>query len=194
MTRSGILSCIKHFPGHGDVDTHIESFSLFCTKAELEQTYIFPFKRILGENHPFLSILLSHTSFPIVDDVPFSISKKGINELIRKELNFKSLLLSDDIGMGALKTKGNLDENAILAIEAGVDIVVSSKGKMSELVKAIVEKARIDAAFASRLDEAVWNILKMKETFFNKTNAQENKFDKKKFDQLKAKGDKIIFK
>jgi glycosyl hydrolase, family 3 len=196
MNRAGLLACIKHFPGHGEVDTHVDPFSLFCTKEVLESVYISPFKRILQENHPSLSILLSHTSFPIIEDIPFSLSKKGINELVRKELNFKSLLLSDDICMGALKKGLNLSDNAILALEAGVDMIISSKGKISEIATAIVERARRDVAFASRLDEAVLNVLRVKkasiEMNVNKNNSIN--FDKNKFNELKIEGDKIIKK
>ena len=192
MNRAGVLTSLKHLPGHGEGDTHKTSFILSCTKEEFEDFYLAPFKKVLEANHQAVSILLSHTSFPIVEDIPFSLSKKGITELVRGELNFQSLVLSDDIAMGALTKRASLSDNAVLALEAGIDMILVSGEKIDGVVKAIVKKAQNDENFRMRLDEATRHVLEMKQTLTNMDVKTKLKFDNKLFYELKQKGDAII--
>ena len=192
MSRAGVLTSLKHLPGHGAGDTHKDSFTLSCTKEEFEEFYLAPFKKILEAKHPAISILLSHTSFPIVEDIPFSISKKGITSIVRKKLGFASLLLSDDIAMAALTKRGSVSDNAIRALQAGIDMIVLSGQRVQEVAKAITKKAKNDESFRLRLDEATCRVLQLKHTLQNMDEKNKLKFDNELFYELKQKGDAII--
>lgn len=196
MNKAGILCSIKHFPGNGGDDPHGRSSSLSCTIEEFDDVYLYPFRQILNEKHSALSILLSHVSFSAIDSFPFCLSKKGIKEIIRERLKFDSLLLTDDIAMGALKKRGQSSDNAILALEAGSDMIMCSERKISPIIEAIVKKAKEDGTFLERLDEAVFHVLKAKQNIA-KIDKDQNipiAFDAKLFASLKQKGDSIISK
>ena len=192
MNRAGVLTSLKHLPGHGEGDTHKDAFTLSCSKEKFEDFYLAPFKKVLKEGHPAISILLSHTSFPVIEDIPFSLSKKGITEIVRGSLNFQSLVLSDDIAMGALTKQGSLSDNAILALDSGVDMILLSGQKVTDVAKAIVKKAESDESFRMRLDEATCHVLEVKKILNNMDIKNELKFDNRLFYELKQKGDAII--
>jgi len=193
MNRAGVLCSMKHFPGNGNVDPHGNTSSISCTKKEFDDNYLFPFKKVIEKAHPAISILLSHVEFSIIDDKPFCLSEIGINEVVRKKLKFSSLLLTDDIAMGALKMRASSAENAILALEAGVDMVMCSERNVEKIISSIVDKARKDAKFLKRLDAACYNVLKTKETVFKDVD-NSKVFDKELFYNLKKQGDAIVEK
>ena len=194
MNRASILCSIKHFPGNGNEDPHGSSPILKCSKKEFDEVYLLPFKKIIADGHPLLSILLSHVTFPVVEKVPFSLSKKGVKELLRKELGFSSLVLTDDIAMAALKSNVSSSENAILALEAGVDMIMCSDRRIGHIIDAIVKKAMEDKEFAKRLDEAVFRVIKTKHDIrlMEKKNESNFLFNEKLFYGLKQKGDAIL--
>ena len=100
---------------------------------------------------------------PVIEAVPFCFSAKGI-ALLRNELGFSGLIITDDIAMQALNRNGaSPEENAVRAIAAGCDMVMCSLSKIYPLIEAIAEKARTDTAFAKRLDEAVLHVLTAKQ-------------------------------
>ena len=194
MNSEGILCSIKHFPGNGGDDPHGGTSKLMCSKQEFEQLYLHTFKKIVEEKHVAISLLLSHVTFSIVEDVPFCLSKKGIKEIIRKKMGFSSLVLTDDIAMGALKKRGSSSDNAILALKAGADMVMCSERRITDIIKTIVNEAKKDKAFASRLDEAVLNVLKTKEILFEIDSKNSFKFNINHFNEAKEKADMIIKK
>lgn len=194
MNKAAILCSIKHFPGNGNEDPHGASPTLRCSRQEFDAVYLLPFKKIIDEGHPLLSILLSHVTFPVIEKVPFSLSKKGVNRLVRKDLGFSSLVLTDDIAMAALKNNVSSSDNAILALEAGVDMIMCSERRVGYIIDAIVKKAMSDKEFEKRLNEAVFNIIKVKNDIMvmESKNGGNVSFDEKLFYELKQKGDAIV--
>ena len=103
--------------------------------------------------------MISHITVPAIESVPFCFSAKGIT-LLRNELGFSGLIITDDIVMQALKQNGaSPEENAMRALTAGCDMIMCSLSKIYPLIEAIAEKARSNAEFAKRLDEAVLQVL-----------------------------------
>ena len=144
MLNAGLMPVIKHMPGHGraTVDSHHELPRVTASKDELLRTDFAPFRA--------LSLLpwgmTSHIVFEDIDpDLPATQSKTVIEEIIRGEIGFKGLLLTDDLNMKALS--GNLAERAEKALEAGVDIVLHCSGNLDEM--------REVAAVCPPLSEAV---------------------------------------
>ncbi len=125
----GILPCIKHMPGHGraQTDPHLGLPVLDQNLEELQKDF-YPFKQLkdcpLG--------MTAHVVLSAVDDkLPITQSKKGIEEIIRKEIGFEGFLISDAIDMKALK--GSAGERAAKALSAGCDVVCYALGNLAEM-------------------------------------------------------------
>ncbi|MDR2418927.1 MAG: beta-N-acetylhexosaminidase [Treponema sp.] len=124
--RAGILCCGKHFPGHGDtsVDSHLELPCVDKTRAELEAVELLPFRRAIACGIP--ALMSAHILFPQVEPsrVPATMSKIIITSMLREQLGFKGLVLSDAMEMNAIKHYYGTPTGCIEAIRAGVDIVL----------------------------------------------------------------------
>jgi len=120
-----ILTSIKHFPGHGVVneDTHTDLPISYKSKEELFSYELIPFIEAVKIN--VSSIMLSHIIFNKIDSVPVSVSKV-FNKIIREELKYKGLLISDDMSMGAILKYNDLKISCKEAISAGTDLLILS--------------------------------------------------------------------
>ncbi|HWR59334.1 MAG TPA: glycoside hydrolase family 3 N-terminal domain-containing protein, partial [Thermodesulfovibrionales bacterium] len=124
LQDKGIIACGKHFPGHGDteIDSHIGLPLVRKDRAVLEDTELVPFKRAISEGVKM--IMLGHLSVPAIDpsEKPATISEEIISYL-RTKLDFKGIVISDAMNMGAL---AGYDENeaSLMALRAGVDIIL----------------------------------------------------------------------
>ena len=127
--NNGIIPCIKHMPGHGrtDTDSHLNLPILKYSTKELAKDF-FPFKE--NAHCPFG--MTAHILLPEIDDEsPLTMSKKGISTIIRGEIGFAGILISDSLEMHALK--GSLAERVEKSQEAGCDIICYSQGKLEDL-------------------------------------------------------------
>ena len=176
----GILTCLKHFPGHGDtaVDSHLGLPLIKKSKEELIKNELYPFQQLINEGVD--SIMAGHLSIPALadgDEIPSSLSKKILKDLLRDEMNFKGAVISDALNMHAVSKnypiKGELEW---LAFDAGNDILCFAEN-IREGIQTIAQKAtneQIDTSF-----ERIW---KLKQKAF-KINIQ-NKLKLSKPDEL----------
>ncbi|QZD92143.1 beta-N-acetylhexosaminidase [Qipengyuania xiapuensis] len=128
MARAGVVGCLKHMPGHGraTVDSHKELPRVTASAEELE-TDIEPFRTL--SSHPLG--MSAHIVFDAWDaDNPATLSKKIIGEVIRGQIGFDGLLLTDDIDMQALD--GTIPERGARALDAGCDIILNCWAKMDD--------------------------------------------------------------
>lgn len=128
MARAGVVGCLKHMPGHGraTVDSHKELPRVTASAEELE-TDIEPFRTL--SSHPLG--MSAHIVFDAWDaDNPATLSKKVIGEVIRGQIGFDGLLLTDDIDMQALD--GTIPERGAKALDAGCDIILNCWAKMDD--------------------------------------------------------------
>jgi beta-N-acetylhexosaminidase len=126
--ESGILTTVKHFPGHGGTgsDTHRGLPSVTKELARLESEDFLPFKAGIAEGVDV--VMTSHIAFPAIDrDRPATLSRKILKGILREDMGFKGLVLSDSMNMGAIKKNYEPGEAAVLALEAGVDVVMLSE-------------------------------------------------------------------
>jgi len=127
---AGITPVIKHIPGHGrgNVDSHLELPVVGTDKATLSASDFVPFKKLA--NCPWG--MTAHIVFEDIDPQnPATQSATVIREIIREEIGFDGLLLTDDLNMQALK--GTLAERAAKAIKAGIDVILHCSGKLEEM-------------------------------------------------------------
>lgn len=150
LEGSGLISCAKHFPGHGDttIDSHISLPVITKLRRDLMTIDIMPFVEAIKVG--VSSIMIGHLSIPAIDSKPASLSRKIISDLLRKELSFNGLILSDALNMDALKGIENIPAEGI---NAGIDIVlhpadadVTVKKLLSALDKNKIKEEQINAA------------------------------------------------
>ena len=121
LEDSCLISCAKHFPGHGDTstDSHIALPVITKSYDELMMADIVPFVQAVRAG--CRSIMIGHLSVPAIDSVPASFSGKILRDLLRKELGFEGLIITDALNMSALAGFDNLPARCM---NAGVDILL----------------------------------------------------------------------
>ncbi len=151
MVDGGILASLKHFPGHGDtdVDSHYDLPQLKFDKARLDSLEIYPFKELIAAGAP--SVMVAHMNIPSLDatpNIPSSISKKVVTDLLRKELGFKGLTVTDAMDMKGVKKFFPNGEADVMAIEAGHDLLEISEnsGRAIDLIEKAIKSGRISQA------------------------------------------------
>lgn len=151
LAAGGVTGCIKHMPGHGRtlVDTHKALPTVTASAAELEAD-LAPFRALA---HAPIG-MTGHLVFPVWDaENPATLSPTIIAEVIRGEIGFEGLLLTDDIDMEALG--GPIPERAARAQAAGCDIVLNCWAKMDDMAGICAALAPMSEATAARLDRAL---------------------------------------
>ena len=126
MQAAGILACAKHFPGHGDTkfDSHLGLPKLSHSKERFNNVELVPFKKIIDNG--VKSIMVAHLSIPSLESnslVPSSLSPKVVNNLLKQELGFKGLVITDALNMGGVKKNYKPGYAELAAIKAGNDIL-----------------------------------------------------------------------
>ena len=151
LASGGVTGCIKHMPGHGrsSVDSHKEMPTVHASVKELESD-IAPFRKL----NSALIGMTGHLKFPVWDeDAPATLSQTIIRDIIRGEIGFDGLLLTDDIDMQALD--GTVPERAERSIAAGCDIVLNCWAKMDDMQGICERVSSMSEAASERLDRAL---------------------------------------
>ena len=144
----GIVPVIKHIPGHGraEADSRVALPRVSASRAVLETSDLVPFRRLADAP----AAMTAHVVYEALDpDQPASVSPKVITGLIRGDLGFDGLLMSDDIGMQALS--GSLGARARAVIDAGCDIALQCSGQIGDMREAAVAVPMLSPGGAARL-------------------------------------------
>lgn len=159
--NEGICPCIKHFPGHGKAtkDPHAKTPVIDCSLKELENDF-YPFKQL----NDMPAGMTAHILLPQIDDKnPITISKKGIDYIIRGIINFDGFLISDAIDMHALK--GKIVDKANAAWEAGCDAVCYCMADEKEMTSICENGQYLNDKSLARFEKIKQIISNKKETF-----------------------------
>lgn len=155
LRAEGILSCGKHFPGYAGiaVDPHHELPTSRRTRAELDAAERIPYRKLMGELD---SIMTGHNWYPCFDEteMPSSLSVNIVRKLLREEMGYQGLVISDDLDMGALLRKYSQAESIRLAVEAGNDQLLICH-QVESLPQAAAALRQVSAA---EIDRALENI------------------------------------
>ena len=159
----GVLACAKHFPGHGDceVDSHLGLPTINYDLERIHKIEMHPFK----ENIDVPAIMSAHIMFPAYDTVPATLSRKILTNVLREELGFKGLILTDCLEMKAIADMYGTANGALMAVLAGADLcdishTLEYQVKALELLEEAVKDGRLPT---EELDAHVERILKAKE-------------------------------
>ncbi|QVK18519.1 beta-N-acetylhexosaminidase [Mycoplasmatota bacterium] len=173
LQENGVLATGKHFPGHGDtsVDSHLDLTKVSHDKKRLNEVELVPFKQAIKSG--INAIMSAHVLFPSYEDefLPATLSRKVLTNLLRNELGFKGLIVTDCMEMKAIDNYFTTEKAVVKAVGAGANLVCISHtrnrqiGAIEELVKAVEEK-RLDEAI---IDQAVQRVLAHKEKIANDT-------------------------
>jgi beta-N-acetylhexosaminidase len=161
LQSGGVIGVGKHFPGLGatSVDSHTGLPQVHLSREELKMNDLSPYMELFSKiNSRLVAVMISHahyTAFDGASALPASLSKNVVNGLLRDELGFKGLVITDDLEMGAITATRSSSEAAVMAIEAGVDMALTcgSPEQATEVWQAMVEaanKGRISRAHISR--------------------------------------------
>ena len=167
LEQAGVASCAKHFPGHGDtdLDSHFALPRITHDRARLDAVELAPFRACKGT---IPSIMTAHVLFDALDkDVPATLSKRVITGLLREELGYDGVIVSDDLEMKAVAAHWGIADSAVRAIEAGCDLllVCSSLTELEAAESALAKRAEANEAFRSRLEEAAGRVLQMRKRY-----------------------------
>lgn len=163
---SGIISCVKHFPGHGDTsgDSHNGKVTVNKTWDEMLDCEIIPFKKAISQSVDM--VMVGHISTPNVtsDGLPASLSREMITGKLRGELGFSGVVITDAMNMGAITKNYSSGTSAVKAIQAGVDIILMPKS-FSEAYNSLLKAVKNGTISEDRIDKSVLLILKLKEKY-----------------------------
>ncbi len=162
LQRAGIAPCGKHFPGHGDTvtDSHKTLPRVEHNDERLRRVELHPFAAAVSH---LPAIMTAHVVFPAWDkDHPATLSGAIIRGILRDELGFSGLVVSDDLEMKAVSERYSPGESAVRCIRAGVDLmlVCRSREVFVEARKRLIQEARRDGVFAGMLEDA-WKRVQM---------------------------------
>lgn len=165
MKAEQIIPVVKHFPGHGDtdVDSHFELPSVDKSLEELQKLEFIPFKEAIDAGIEM--VMVAHMLLPQIDnEFPASLSEKVITGILRKQLNFDGVVITDDLTMQAISDHYDLGQAAVESVKAGTDIILMAHdydGVISvyEKLRAAVENGEISE---ERIDESVERIIQLK--------------------------------
>lgn len=157
----GTACTLKHFPGHGDTsaDSHYGSVYVYKTLEELREGELIPFQA--GIDAGADAIMIGHLIVSDIDSEPAPFSYKIVTELLREEMGFDGVVMTDGLQMQAMTDHYSSAEIAVKAIQAGVDILLCP-GNLEESVAALEEAAEAGTITEERLDESVQRILELK--------------------------------
>ena len=160
FTDAGVVCCVKHFPGHGDTSTDTHEGAAVVDKSldELRAGELLPFES--GIEAGVDMVMVGHITVTAVDDEPATISKAVITDLLREELGWNGVVITDSLDMGALAGYDN-GEVCVKFLEAGGDILLGVPDIEAALTA--LETAVTDGRLTeSRIDESVMRILTLK--------------------------------
>ena len=165
LHSKGVLSTYKHFPGHGatEGDTHEGYAYTNKTYEELKEAELVPFAS--AKRNKIDMVMVAHIAVPNItgDNTPCTLSYKMVTEILRNDLNYNGLIITDAMNMGAITENYTSKEATVKAIQAGVDIVLMPED-FKEAVKAVMDAVEKGDITEERINESVLRIIEKKLT------------------------------
>lgn len=163
------ISCPKHFPGHGSADEDSEEApaTVESSREELDTIDLLPFGEVIKAGAPM--IMTAHLSVPAIDPsgTPASLSRIITTDLLRKNMAFTGVILTDDLEMAAITSNRSVGEAAVAALAAGADMVMVAHraDRITEAHGAIIAAVRAGKLKEEDINKSVVRILEMKKKY-----------------------------
>ena len=163
LESQGIFGVVKYFPGLGDTtgDSHTSVVTSQKTLEELTTTELVPFQRAIDDGVSF--IMVGHIALPNItgDDVPASLSSKIVTDLLRTQMGYNGIVVTDAMTAGSITDTYNSDVAAVMAVNAGVDIILLP-ADYDTAYNAVLAAVSDGSISEDRIDESVVRIVKKK--------------------------------
>jgi len=168
LQEVNIIPTIKHFPGHGDtsVDSHLALPVIEKSLEDLKELELIPFQNAIEDGADM--VMIAHLMLPKIDNnLPSSLSKTIINDILRGDLNYDGIVITDDLTMNAIDSNYGLDEAAVLSVKAGTDIVMVANDydKIDSVLSALYDAAESGEINIDVIDESIRRILLLKDEY-----------------------------
>lgn len=167
MRASGVLPTFKHFPGLGRVTGNTDyAADVVDTEVSADAADVAVYRTLLAEGPA--TVMMSTAVYQLIDpSAPAAFSPTVVTSLLRGELGFEGVVMTDDLSATAQVARWSPADRALLAVDAGVDLLLVSADAsvFPEMYAAVLERARTDAAFAAKVDAAAARILRLKASF-----------------------------
>lgn len=168
IQSQNVIPTVKHFPGHGDtsVDSHLELPIVNKSLEELKKLELIPFQRAI--DHGADVVMVAHILLPQLDKTnPASMSKAVMTDILRKQLSFTGVIITDDMTMGAITDHFDIGKAAVESVKAGSDIILighdyNNVVKITSSLKTAVQNGEISE---QRLNESIERIIKLKKKY-----------------------------
>ena len=166
----GVIACGKHFPGHGETtaDSHKELPVVNLSKERLEQVELRPFRDAI--HHDLSAIMSAHVRYPALDDTfPATLSQPILTDLLRSDLGFSGLILSDDLEMNAIVDHSSVGEAAVQSVNAGVDmlLICHRQDRQIEAIEAIEQALSKGDLAMNRIEASIARLSDVKKRFLS---------------------------
>ena len=167
--KAGVIATAKHFPGHGDteLDSHLALPTVSHSRDRLDAAELLPFKTAIKSGIP--AIMSAHIVFPALDDsgLPATLSKKILTDLLRNELGFEGVLMTDCMEMKAIDNLYGTVKSTPIAIKAGADLICLSHTEATQI--AAIEEVKTllasDHELQARIEEACARVVALKKRY-----------------------------
>lgn len=161
MQDNGLIACAKHFPGHGDTDadSHHTLPVIRHDRDRLDSLELVPYRELIAQG--LQSIMIAHLNVPSIDkteNLPTTLSRKAVQKLLKEELNFQGLVITDALNMKGVTANYAPGEADLMAFEAGNDILLFPEN-VPLAIRKIKKSIRRDKNLRKELDEKVRKIL-----------------------------------
>lgn len=168
IQEGGVIPVVKHFPGHGDtsVDSHIGLPQVENDLERLKSFELIPFEQAIKNGAD--AIMVAHILLPKLDEEnPATLSKAIISDLLRKQLDFDGVVITDDMTMGAIIENYDIGSAAVKSVAAGSDIVLVAHGydNGSKVLGSLKDAVSSGLISEARINESVYRILKLKRKY-----------------------------
>lgn len=159
----GVMCTLKHFPGHGDTaeDSHYSSAYVHSTKEEIMADEMQPFRSGIEAGAEF--VMVGHLIVPDIDEVPATLSYKIATGILREELKFEGVAITDSFEMESIADNYSVDDAVVMSVKAGMDMILQPKD-MASAVNSIEQAVADGELSEDRIDESVRRILTLKES------------------------------
>lgn len=167
LRDENIIPVVKHFPGHGDteIDSHLGLPIVEKNLKQLNELELIPFNKAIENGVG--AVMVSHILIKEIDDkYPATLSYTLINDILRNNMKFENIVITDDMLMKAITDYISIEEASVKSIKAGADIILI--GSDINKTKSVIERIKLAVAnneiSEGRIDKSVYRILKQKET------------------------------
>lgn len=163
LQEQGVYAALKHFPGHGDTseDSHNGMATSWKTMEEIRTCELIPFQKGIDAGAKF--VMVGHISYPNIlsSDIPASLSYTMVTDILRTEMGFDGVVITDAMNMGAIANRYHSSEAAVKAVEAGVDLILMPND-FASAYQGVVNAVKEGRISEERINQSLERILKIK--------------------------------